>query len=509
MVYQKFFSGLIFLIASIQTQFAHAVCSVALGSSTTSTAGVAYEMGSCFSDAGWVPPVVDSLGKLYTNTTYDYQSVHYTANAFANGHGGVDLVGGAVNSRGVVITSGNDANGSQAYRFTDSKLVYALGAGVVTNRVDSNAVDNISQINIKHKATDGTEFIAIYGHTRGDDSLPIGSKVVKGQVIGHLVTWGAPTHLHLEFNTNTTTRLTSGVQKDSFGFFGGKKAGTVDPLAFLIAHPSYSSFDGAGSLIDPRDGGSCSAAGNDGCSHDYVKLQSHLPNDGSAGFYQVLGVPGVCEAVRLEESNPAAAVTGFTIEVRPWSGGGGSNSKYYSVSKLPAVIPLVFTDSWNLVGFQTVDPVAVGGRLVKASCLPVATLGADVMAVKGTPIRFSSDYFWGGSGSLIRHSDNQDHSETRLGYGRDRDVALLLGNKRSLSTFQVTKTTTCPKITFSTPISIEISWKSWNAFDWINAGTVTNGQTLSLPTGSYWWIVKVKSSATNSSGAKVTATCSS
>lgn len=235
-------------------------------------------------------------------------------------------------------------------------------------------------------------------------------------------------------------------------------------------------FDGTGSLIDPQNT-ECPA---EGCDNDYVELHPHV-NQTSAGFFQVFKVPNVCEAIKLENLGEAS------VEVRSWAGR-GENSKYYDVNDYFSTVPLT-SNAWSLVAFKTKRPIKETQR-VHAVCLRSRI--AIAPEVSGTPLQFENDNYWGGNGSIIGHSDNQFNGDTIAGYGRTQDTVVIFEDKKALSGFQVTKSESCEKIKFETPVSFNLSWKFWNEKDWRGSRTIRNNDIFTLPSDGYWWILKVK-----------------
>jgi len=245
----------------------------------------------------------------------------------------------------------------------------------------------------------------------------------------------------------------------------------------IETHQIFSSspyFDGTGSLIDPQGCGLSA-----GCSDDYVKLHPH-GHQASAGFFQVLKISNSCEAVQLDNLEEAS------VEIRSWNGR-GKNSKYYKVNKTSNIVPLSTT--WNLIAFKTDKPIDSSVR-VKATCLSSKSL-ANAIEFSSTPFSFENNYYWGGNGSLITHSNNQDTADTRAGYGRTQDTVAIFENKKALSVFQITNTESCRKVKFETPVSFNLSWKLWDDEEWQGNKTVSNNDIFTLPSG-YWWILKVK-----------------
>lgn len=246
-------------------------------------------------------------------------------------------------------------------------------------------------------------------------------------------------------------------------------------------------FDGTGSLVDSA--GSCEEYG---CTHDDVKLHPH-DNQLSSGFFQVLWTQGKCEAVELD------GLTYADVEVRSWDGY-GTDSEYYKLSALPAVVPLK-SNKWNLIAVKTTAAIQKGStRTVSASCVANSYNDARVSKVEGTPMMFDLDYGWGGNGSIISHSKNED-------FGRSMDWVVLLRDKNTLAAFQVTRSSTCQTVRFKTPVSFNLSWKTWDAESWQGSKAINNGDTFTLPINGDWWILKVKAPATGKNDSYVEAIC--
>ena len=171
----------------------------------------------CITDAGWRLPVPLNAGNhLTTSTAYDYGSQRYAVNhGFV--HGAVDLAG------------------SIEVPYTSATPVYSIGQGVVVALRTTS--DGLAAVWIEYTAGNGETFIACYGHTIPLGTLQVGSSVPAGGQIGTLVVPGDPVHLHLELNESLSNFGFSGGQRT----YGGVKTGTVDPLAYLIGHPTGTS----------------------------------------------------------------------------------------------------------------------------------------------------------------------------------------------------------------------------------------------------------------------------
>ncbi len=281
-----------------------------------------------------------------------------------------------------------------------------------------------------------------------------------------------------------------------------------DTVVLQVSH-----FDGTGSLVDPRGTGvGCAGQGGNGCWNDYVAL--HPRGIPSTALFQVVGVKGVCESVELSGLYGEA-----DVELRSWAGY-GTESTFYRLDKLPALIPLKHlvsgdknVDGWNLIALTTTSAVPAGSvRNVKAQCVSFAAT-SNARAVTGVPTRFDNEYYWGGNGSIIGHSNSSETVDAIGGYGRTRDSAVLMRDRSTLSALQVTKST-CSKLRFrmknpaTAGASFELSWKDWDKPDWLGFKTVNDGELFSLPGElGYWVVLKIKASATNKNDSNVTAIC--
>ncbi len=183
-------------------------CSVTI-SSSTGFVGRYNVCATCFTSSGWAAPIPPTEeGKLITHTNYDFDSPIYRRNHGFR-HGGVDWVG------------------PHNSPYDTSTPVYAIGDGVIRHLVrDDHPTSNNSRLHIEHTAANGNTFLAIYGHAYAGNNLSVGDPVSQGQRIGTLRPAGFPVHLHFELNTILTTTS-----------YGGVKAGTVNPLQFLVENP--------------------------------------------------------------------------------------------------------------------------------------------------------------------------------------------------------------------------------------------------------------------------------
>lgn len=347
-----------------------------------------------------------------------------------------------------------------------------------------------SKVILEHNCN-GRVLFGIYGHI--SSSLAVGATVTAGTIIGQVKDWGGNSHLHMGISIyyrDAYWGYTSSTSPESdFKNF-------VDFRTILATQPDVPYFDGTGSLIDPQ--GSC----GDGCKSDVIKLHPH-ETQRSAGFFQVYRLAGVCEAVNLSGDLMYA-----DVEVKSWDSYSG-NSVYYTLGSLPAAVPLNNT-TWNVIAVKTVSPIPQGQtRTVTATCVAQSSMSANVTKKpSGTPTEFNENYFWGGNGSLISHTNNRAAN----GFGKNKDTVILLKDKKTLSVFQV-NTSFCKNVRFTTSatpaaMSLELSWKLWNEKEWQGSTTINSGYRFSFPTtANPWWILKVKAAPTGLTSSTVTAVC--
>ncbi|GAA5034021.1 peptidoglycan DD-metalloendopeptidase family protein [Microbacterium fluvii] len=164
------------------------------------------------SGTGWTKPI----------SSYDGTNKNYMSNG---------CKGEYVNSR---THAGAD------YGASVGTAVYALGSGTAIKVVDPNSQD--SALMVRHKAADGTVFIAIYGH------LIISSKfggagtksisVAAGEKLGTVRSYSSGSHLHLGIYLGSTPPSRWGTLDCGAG--QGKFRA---PASFLKEHPRVKSTD--------------------------------------------------------------------------------------------------------------------------------------------------------------------------------------------------------------------------------------------------------------------------
>jgi murein DD-endopeptidase MepM/ murein hydrolase activator NlpD len=396
----------------------------------------------------------------------------------------------------VAGTSGNSDRGTD---------ILAVADGVVRDVAMSTWGTLVIEHNYK-----GTTVYSQYGHL-GSILVNEGDTVTKGQHIGEMGNTGT-TYVHLHFEI----RKSSHPDPTSSGYFcglAGKSQATVmsyyeDPIAFVGSHPAYvrsSYFDGTGSLVDPKGTGQgCKDSDGFGCYVDYVKLHSHT--EPSVGFFQIVTVPSVCESVELKGAS-SPYIQGAKVELRTWDGY-GTESQYYEFNGTSAVIPLKKRSvgtQWNLIAVQTLSPIPLGStRLISAHCVSSSYATSNVRETAGEPTQFNNSYHWGGNGSIIGHSNN---TQVSSGFGKTRDDVVLMRDYPTLAALQVTKSS-CTKMRFTTPVSLELSWKNWDSENWLGTKTIVNGELFTLPIDiGYWAVLKIKAPATKQNGSMVRVVC--
>ena len=379
--------------------------------------------------------------------------------------------------------------------------IYAPGDGVVEDIVNSgdqnfNSLGNAVIIKHAGQGKNGADIYSLFLHMRDTPNVVLNQVVNTSSKIGVVGTTGSAngichSHVELRYFANRFSSYNNIYANGSVSNTQYAINNWENPNSYLLKSSTSLSttpyFDGTGSLVDSAGG--CT---DDGCTQDYVKLHSH-DNQLSSGFFQVLWKQGKCESVELD------GLTYADVEVRSWDGY-GTDSEYYKLSALPAVVPLK-SNQWNLIAVKTTAAIPKGSsRTLKASCVASNYNDSRVSKVEGTPMSFDLDYGWGGNGSIISHSNNKY-------FGRDRDDVSLLRDKKTLAAFQVTRSSTCQTVRFETPVSFDLSWKTWDAESWQGNRTINNGDTFTLPTNGDWWILKVKAPATGQNGSYVEAIC--
>ncbi len=291
-----------------------------------------------------------------------------------------------------------------------------------------------------------------------------------------------------------------------------------------------STVDGAGSLVDPNRGGKCNDLGGWGCYRDIVTLHHH--DTPSTGLFQVLRESGKCDYVQLDGLKEAYVVVKGWDEHYPGEKNGDYFSTVYKATGLPADVPLVakINSSWNLIAVTSTVPIPAGQtRDVTLTCMSgspgqsLKVIAPDVSTRKNNPTLvlnpLPNNTYWSGNGSLMSFSNNRSIPATSQSeYGRKQDEVITLTTKNSLAIFQVYKSSSlgCRSVVIDTPpgtfsvVAAEISWKIWNAPNWLCGNLVSLPYTVDLPTDEHYWVIKIKTAGgMASSGAFITAKCAS
>lgn len=118
--------------------------------------------------------------------------------------------------------------------------VRAIGVGTVFGIQDSGW-DVGSAVYVQHTASDGTQFLSVYGHI--SRAVGPGDSITAGQLVGTVAPW--PNSAHLHFGIRTSLGMS--------GRNGSQSCGTwpytndyVNPEPFLAAHPA----SGVAQIVD-------------------------------------------------------------------------------------------------------------------------------------------------------------------------------------------------------------------------------------------------------------------
>jgi hypothetical protein len=327
---------------------------------------------------------------------------------------------------------------------------------------------------IRHSATNGGEFICLrldspfgrirsinFGHLdpsrQGWTAGQFDTRVEAGEVLGTLrrilAPGYGPPHLHMAAYAQADRRGET-VPFDDF-FVGLNLPALYDASGNLKVHQHYgfavrptilppSVVDGAGSLVDPANGGRCSAFQLNGCSRDLVRLHSHgVP---STAVFQVLGQRGSCDHVNVGGLDAAHILVKRWSETYPGAEGDGSSSIFLA-NRLPASLPIP-SNTWMTISVTTTSPVPAGQtRTVSLACgsgsgsyARPADLAPPVTSRAANPqlllLPLQGDFFWSGNASMVTFSANTANAAAAVGYGRTRDEAITLASRKSLAVFQ-------------------------------------------------------------------------
>ena len=259
----------------------------------------------------------------------------------------------------------------------------------------------------------------------------------------------------------------------------------------------YAKIDGIGSLVDPRNGGSCSSLGNFGCSRDELIMSGDGVNR-SAGLFQVLQDSGVCNSIQLT----GLPSSGAYILIKGWNERfptelGQSGSRVYETFGSSGTVPLVTSNFWSTIAVVSKGALPLGQRTtVRATCSSGQGSSAASVVFNTAGglgafylVDLETNYSaWSGNGSLISFSGNTSISDTRSGYGRNIDVVREFGsNTYSAQYFQAHSSggnCSSVRISSSLPLAALIRGKAWDASVWQNRTGSYVQLPITIPTSS-------------------------
>lgn len=310
--------------------------------------------------------------------------------------------------------------------------------------------------------------------------------------------------------------------------------GSACVLSAAMAQTSYigsAVIDGAGSLIDPGNGGQCAAWGGYGCSRDVVRLQSWSMR--SAGVFQVYNNGG-CDFVRVSGLSSANLIVKSWDEAYPGQKYRGGAGAIYRASSLPAHVPV--PAGWSVIHVSSVAPLSApvdvqlqcqsgGFYQLATGQVSVTASGTTLYNSGSATLGATFDEFgsaWGGNGSLMTFSNNRSSADTVAGYGRNIDVSATYGlGLFSTVLFQgLGQGSTCRnvRIAASAPGTIaEIRVKEWSLRNWSYVAgspspdqygfrTVSLPYIVPMPNGEYT-LIKVDPFTNGQTPNQISATC--
>lgn len=295
------------------------------------------------------------------------------------------------------------------------------------------------------------------------------------------------------------------------GWFGSAVAQMVYPEGAIVP---LAMVDGAGSLIDPGNGGQCASFGGFGCYRDDVMLHGGRGVSSSAVF-QVLNAGNACNYVALEGVAPAYVTVKNWNEAYPGELTTAYTSEIYYSSSAPASFPV--PQGWSTINVTTAFPVSNATQSVRLTCQggpssPGAVAIAPSVGTRRSNPALVANWLtpddlsvrWSGNGSLISFSNNQSHSDSQAGYGRTRDVAVTFPGMYGGTLFQVySGNSICRRVQVSSnsAFTARLQHKEWTQRNWtyapgstdVGAGlrAVTLPLTLDLSPNAYH-IIKVE-----------------
>lgn len=257
---------------------------------------------------------------------------------------------------------------------------------------------------------------------------------------------------------------------------GAAGAQSVFPQGSIVP---LSMVDGAGSLVDPTNGGQCGSFGGFGCYRDDVMLHGGRSVSSSAVF-QVLNAGGACNYVALEGLAPAYVTVKNWNEAYPGELTTASTSEVYYTNSAPASFAM--PQGWSTINVTSASPISSFSQTVRLTCqgAPSSAGGFAIAPSVGTrrsnPLLVANwlnpddlTVHWSGNGSLISFSDNQAHPDSQVGYGRTRDVAVTFPGAYAGTLFQVyAGNSTCRRVNVSSSVSAsaQVQFKEWTQRNW-------------------------------------------
>lgn len=298
-------------------------------------------------------------------------------------------------------------------------------------------------------------------------------------------------------------------------------AQTVTPVNGLTY---FATVDGVGSLVDPRNGGACTAIGLYGCSRDELILQGNGFSP-SAGLFQVLRDTATCNSVTI--TGVPAQAGGSYILVKSWNERFPTDkehnfSRAYETVSGTVVVPLATATDWSTIAVVSKGSLPAGTRQsVRATCNS-GNFNSGISTVRdaagGLGKIFLNDVtsfsYWTGNGSLITPSFNTATNDTALGYGRTIDVVQEFGDGNySTQFFQVYKSGgTCANVivSSSTPgVAAKIRSKAWDAPNWNerSSGFIQLPLNVSVGNASSGYYLLSVEPASNATRSSITMQC--
>lgn len=409
-------------------------------------------------------------------------------------------------------------------------IVYAPGDGIVETVRDAahpggdattpgTFVTLGNTIMIRHPGAGdgGKDIFSLFLHLQEAPLVSEGDHVTADTIIGHIGKTGTAAnhvchaHVELRYFPQMLFPIYNNIYNIKNDDFSQMNGNWRDPEKYSLNLIPLSYFDGAGSLVDPANGGNCSTIKNHGCSLDFVKLFPH--STPSTGVFQIFSNPQRCNRVRIEGLSSAY------IGVKRWDetypGNADGLSTIYRAKYLPVDVALPTVSNgtvFTLISVTSTAKIPTGSsRYLKVACLNSAasTINAPGQLIDIAPpiserqaapqnllIRLAANIYWSGSGSLINN-----YSGTPSAVGRTYDEAIKFSQRKSLLSFQIySNGVTCKSVRITgsglnSGTTVEASIKKWNDATW-NAPTISAlPLDIALPSYGVFWILKLKPAA--------------